>query len=385
MKIGIDARMLGPKQTGIGEYIKYLIEGVKKKKEGNNFVLFLRPEQMDKVVLGEIEKIEAPSRWYSWGEQTRFLKKLKKQDCDLVHFPHFSHPILYREPFVVTVHDLTPLYYPGQGTPFYRKLAYRLVLRSACKHAKKVITPSRFTKKDILKHFDLPADKIEVIPEGIRFEPQLKEVLNSSYSDYKKKTSRELSKTYPALASDEYIFYTGVWRYHKNISGLVEAFQILIDNFDFNGKLVLGGGPKEKDNKRVKSMIKTKGLEERILTPGFLSEEKLRLFYRGASVFVLPSFYEGFGLGPLEASSQATPVCCSRIGPLPEVMGESALYFDPREPKDIASKINKIFSDQQLVRNLLFKSKENLDRFSWKRMAADIVELYLMGQREKEF
>jgi glycosyltransferase involved in cell wall biosynthesis len=376
MKIGIDARMLGPKQTGIGRYVQHLIDGLKEKR-GAEFVLFLRQDQFDRIDEQNISKIKTSSRWYSWGEQTSFLRKLRREACDLIHFPHFSHPIFYSAPFVITIHDLTPFYYPGKNTPVHRKLAYRLVLRSACKRAEKIIAPSFHTKKDILEHFNLSDDKVEVIYEGVRFAPRLKQVFDSSYLDYKQKIRRELTEKFPSLGNSEYIFYTGVWRYHKNIVGLLEGFKILKEDFGFAGKLVLGGGPKKKEKRRVRAMIEKRGLGEQVITPGFLSEKDLRQFYRGASVFVLASFYEGFGLGGLEASSQGTPVCCSKIGPLPEVMKESALYFDPENSHDIATKINKIISDQELAQKLLVKAKKNLSRFSWDKMTKNTYDIYL--------
>lgn len=376
MKIGIDARMLGPKQTGIGNYISHLIEGIKTEQREEEFVLFLREKQRANLHKKRVSKVKAQSRWYSWGEQTYFLKKLWEQDCNLIHFPHFSHPILYSGDFVVTIHDLTPLYYPGKDTSFHRKLAYRLVLGSACKRAQKIIVPSLYTKEDVLSHFNLPGEKLEVIYEGVRLESQLEAVFSSSYSDYKQKKRHEIASRFSDFGGDEYIFYTGVWRYHKNIKGLLDAFGILRDEFGFKGKLVLAGAPKEEDEKRVEGMIKRKGLENQVLTPGFLSKADLRLFYQGASVFVLPSFYEGFGLGGLEAASQGTPVCCSNIGPLPEVMKDSALYFDPQNPEEIAVKINKILSEKQVAKKLLLRSQENLSRFSWKKMTKDTLKVY---------
>lgn len=368
--------MLGPKQTGIGRYIKHLIRGVKKERNGEELALFLRKNQLDKLDGERLKKLKAKSRWYSWGEQVRFLQKLKSESCNLVHFPHFSHPVLYSAPFVVTIHDLTPLYYPGRDTPFYRKLAYRLVLNSACRRAEKVIVPSVYTKKDILNHFDLPEPKLKVIYEGVRFKSRLEAVLSGSYSEFKQRKRRKLAANIPDFSGDNYIFYTGVWRYHKNIKGLLKAFKILKETYGFEGKLVLGGGTKEKDRKRIKALIKEKGLKEQVLTPGFLSEKNLRLFYQGASVFVLPSFYEGFGLVGLEAASQGAPVCCSNIGPLPEVMQKSALYFDPNVPYEIATKINKVLSEESVARELLVNSKENLSRFSWERMTKDTFKIY---------
>lgn len=374
-KIGIDARMYGKEQTGIGGYVKFLLAHLSELDPKTEYKIFLRSPYFDSYNSSQenLEKVKVESRWYSWSEQIVLPGRILKKRCDLVHFTHFSHPVFYPGDFVVTIHDLTPLYYPGRSTTDFRRWAYKRVVESACRRAKVIITPSQYTKKDIRENFKVPEEKIRVIYEGVKYKSKL-EKINQDLDSEKQKVWTELSKNHPRLKRD-FIFYTGVWRYHKNIEGLLKAFKLLAEEKD-NYQLVLGGGRKEKDIERIKRKIAKLGLEDRVFCPGFLSEQELKKFYRAAAIFVLPSFYEGFGLVPLEALSQGTPVCCSNAGPLPEILGDCALYFDPRRPQDIAEKLASLLENEKLRLSLLAKAASRLKEFSWRKMTKKTLEVY---------
>lgn len=374
-KIGIDARMYGKEQTGIGGYVEALVNNISGLDKKNKYKLFLRSPYFSSYDCRHenFSKVRTDSRWYSWSEQALFPGRLLKQNCDLIHFTHFSHPILYPKRFVVTIHDLTPLYYPGKDTPLFRKWAYRIVVSSACRRSERIIAPSGYTKQDLIDNFGVREDKIKVVHEGIKYENELGNILKKD-SSKKEKAYERLSGKYEDL-NQEFIFYTGVWRYHKNIEGLLKGFKLLSKK-EKNTQLVLGGGRKGKDITRIKNKISELGLEEKVFLPGFLSEEDLKLFYRAASVFVLPSFYEGFGLVALEALSQGTPVCCSNAGPLPEILKEAALYFNPEEPSEIADKVETILKNDKIAFSLLRKANSRLSDFSWEKTARETLGVY---------
>ena len=163
MRIGIDARMLGSYQGGIGRYIHELIKEYSRAQTAHEFVVFLRKENWDLVEeTPNIKKVLADIHWYGWREQLFLSRIIKKEKVDLMHFPHWNIPLFYKGKFVVTIHDLLLLHYPtraastlGPITYFFKSMAHKIILRHAIYDSEKIIAPSEFTKNDILKNFKL--------------------------------------------------------------------------------------------------------------------------------------------------------------------------------------------------------------------------------------
>lgn len=363
MKIGIDARMYGPKQTGIGNYIKYLIDYLTRIDEKNRYYIFLRKQEFAKFQIpnSRFQKILADYPWYSLEEQTLFLKTLLRYPIDIMHFPHFNMPLVYSKPFVVTIHDLTPKFFPGEkvGKSWLRRKTYDLVLTHAIKSARAIITPSQFTKNHILKYFNVKPEKIYVIYEGI---PLLHAVRESK------------SPLPPTLHSKPYILYVGVWRSHKNLEGLLQAF-ILLKRSGLPHKLVLVG---ESDIyfKKMKKLWEQLGLEQEIMPVGFQSDEKLEIWYKNAALLVLPSFAEGFGLTPLIALFYGVPVAVSSIPVLREVLGDQAFYFDPSNPNDMAAVIKKALTEKASAKKKLAGAGALAKRYTWEKTAHQTLRIY---------
>lgn len=176
MKIGIDARLIG--QTGVGRYTKNLIKNLAKIDKKNQYSLFLRQEEFNSFVLPgkNFEKKLADFRWHSLEEQIKFPKILERENLDIVHFPYFSIPILYKGKYIVTIHDLIIDHFnTGRATtlpmPIYKikRLGYKKILTSAIKNAVKIIAVSYSTKQEIIDHYKVDPDKIEVIYEAPGF------------------------------------------------------------------------------------------------------------------------------------------------------------------------------------------------------------------------
>lgn len=361
MNIGIDARMYGPKQTGIGNYIKYLIEELLRLDEANTYYLFLAPQGYEHFVppRAGVHKVKADFPWYSFGEQLGFARLLYRYPLDLMHFPHFNVPLLYRKPFVVTIHDLTPKFFPGEkvGKSWLRRQAYEVVLRHAIFGSRAIITPSRFTKDDILRYFAVDPDKIQVIPEGIPL-PQ------------------EAIPSLPAwLTPLPYLLYVGVWRSHKNLAGLIKAFGIVKKEADIAHKLVLIGDP-DMYYQNLASLWEECGVQEEILPIGFQDDSRLFAWYAHASLLVLPSFYEGFGLTPLTSLALGVPVAVSRIGALQETLGNAAFYFDPHSPSDMARVIRLALSRPAMRQKKLTQAALALPAYRWEAMAKATRKLF---------
>jgi glycosyltransferase involved in cell wall biosynthesis len=289
-----------------------------------------------------------------------------RESLDLVHFPHFNSPILYPGRSVVTIHDITPFFFPGNKmNSLVRRTAFRLVFASSIKKAGMVIAVSLSTKNDIVKHFGAKEDKITVTYEGVSSDfkilpnrDKIRERLGSKYGIVK-----------------PFIFYTGVWRNHKNIVGLIKAFAIFKKEFGSSYQLVLGG-KEDPFYPEVKKAIRDLDLEKDIVCPGFIPADELCQFYNICALFVIPSFYEGFGLVGLEAFACGAPVISSRITSLPEVLGSASLYFDPNDHDEMADAMKKVLTDDSVRQKMIQDGFLRLDNFSWRRMAKETYDIY---------
>ncbi len=370
MRIGIDARMYGVKAaTGIGGYIQNLIEQLAKIDSDNEYILFMNDPAFSEFQPqnSRFKKIKVDIKWYSWAEQLIFPIILFRYNLDLVHFPNFNTPIFYFKKSVVTIHDITPIFYPGPivKKSKIRRLAYWLVLRLSILKAKTIITPSNHTKDGITKHLKIKTKKIKVVYLG--FDSKL--VNRSSQPEI----NQVLSKY---AITKPYLLYLGVWRDHKNLVGLIKAFAILRIKNQLDYQLVLGGAA-DQNYPEISQAINESPVKNQIITPGFIAEKELGLIYQGAKLFVLPSFCEGFGLVALEAIHCQIPVVSSQSTSLPEILGDSAVYFDPADPKDIAQKISNVATNKDLINTMVSKGQKQLLKYDWCQCAQTTLNIYL--------
>lgn len=366
--IGIDARMYGSEQTGIGNYIRHLIVNLAIVDKINKYIVFLLEKEYDKFELPatNFKKIKVSSHWYSWREQLVLPWELATKEVDLMHFPHFNTPVFYPGKSVVTIHDITPFFFPGHKmNSWLRRNAFKFVFNSSIKKASAVIAVSDSTKKDIVKYFDLKSDKITVVCEGVdenfKILPnrdRIKEKLNAKYNIQK-----------------PFIFYAGVWRNHKNIVGLLKAFFLLKKNLKAKYQLVLGG-KEDSYYPEIKETIQKLELGKDVILPGFIPENEMVLFYNICKVFVIPSFYEGFGLVGLEAFACGAPVISSNTTSLPEILGEAPLYFDPYNVEKMAKTAIEALENDAMRQSMIQKGFEQIKKYSWFHMAEDTCRIY---------
>lgn len=368
MRICIDGRMYGKGFTGIGRYIQELLNHLAKIDQEDDYLVLLAKENFEEFNINQsnFKRELADYGHYSFDEQTKFLKHLKKKQVDLVHFPHFNIPIFYRRPFVITIHDLIHTLFPGKKpTRFLHRKAYNLVFRSAVKHAKKVIAVSENTKKDLVEIVGANPEEITVIYEAV----------DSKYypvTDHKKLS--DLKAKYGI--TKPFLLYIGNWRYHKNVYGLVEAFSLIKEQGKIDCQLVLPGKMGREHQGETEAAINNSPFKPDIILPGFIPEKELPLLYNAATVFAFPSFYEGFGLPPLEAMACATPVVSSNASCMPEVLGNAAEYFDPNSTEEMARKIVRVLKDENFRKGLSKKGPLRAKQYSWERMAKETLKVY---------
>ncbi|MDP4008764.1 MAG: glycosyltransferase family 1 protein [Candidatus Peregrinibacteria bacterium] len=380
MKIGIDLRMYSSQFTGIGRYCYELIENLIKIDHENDYVFFLNEPEYSEFKESKRQllengrnrtegkqafkavKVDAPH--YSLKEQLSFAKALKKEKLDLMHFTHFNAPILYRKPCIVTIHDLTLSFFPGKKfTKWYHRTAYHIVLKSILRRAKKIIAVSKNTELDLHRLYNFTRGKTVMIHEAVG-------------NEFRALPMEEVGKVVEKFEIDkEYILYTGVHRDHKNVIGLIGGFAKLLNDSKFDGYLVITG----KENPHypeVRMTIDKLGLADNVKLVGLVEESDLIGLYNGASIYAYPSFYEGFGLPALEAFACGTPVCASNKSCLPDICGEAAAYFDPKNLDEMADKFTELLRNDGLRDYLIQKGKERLKDFSWEKMACETLNAY---------
>ncbi len=368
IKIGIDARMYGDAFTGIGRYTAELTKHFFTKKELNGrniqWVLFMNnPEFSSFEFPQNVKKVLVDSPHYSLAEQTKFLGILNKENCDLVHFMHFNVPYFYQKPFTVTIHDTTLSFYPGTASAL-KQWIYKKIITRTIRQSKRVIAISENTKQDIQTLFKTPEQKIS-------------KVLNGLTKDFRPVSNSEKRQICDKFhLPDEFLFYSGVWKSHKNLKRLFYAVQTT------QCPLVLTGTPDESLLKLAES-LKIKHL---LYMVGKVSFSDLVLLMGAAKIFVFPSLYEGFGLPPLEAMQAQTPVVCAKSSSLPEVCQEAVEYFDPTSHQDLAEKITQLWSDTQRQQMFVKKGLVRVGEFDWEKCAEQtwqILQSVLLSEYKK--
>ncbi|MFC1721639.1 glycosyltransferase family 4 protein [Patescibacteria group bacterium] len=373
MHIVIDARFVGPEQTGLGRYTEELLRGLEKVDSRNKYSVLLTSEGMSywQPRARNFHKVEADFQWYSIREQLAVPKLLRRLNPDLVHFCHFNVPILWRRPFVVTIHDLTKDEFKGKESTtrssFVYSLkhwAYKLVIRHAVLGSKSVITISEASLKKIVKKYSIPRAKIAITYEAA--DPRFSKYRQIELTEEdRKKLSAKYKFNFP------FLLYVGNAYPYKNLTRLLQALK----NLDSSVSLV-NPCARSVFYDKLKEQARSMGLSKRVVLPGFVPDEDLAKLYRAASAYVFPSLSEGFGLPLLEAQMAGLPVAASSTPPLPEVGGAGALYFDPYDISDITRKLKTILTDNTKRDDLVAKGDANLKRFDWKKTARQTLVIY---------
>ena len=357
--------------AGIGRYsCELLKEVLPQLKESERMIILIKPgakfdDDLSEAIKNrpDTEVIETNINHYSLKEQTELLKLLNSIKPDLVHFPHFNHPILYKGKFVVTIHDLTLSHF-AERSNVLKTLIYNKVISSAARNSKKIFTVSEFVKSEMVKKLKLPSGKVVVTHNGI--DEKFKKITNP----------RVLQKAEKYNLNKPYYLYVGQWRSHKNLLILVEAFSSLVKKGLKNKVELVFTGKIDSKYPQLKSLVKKLSLEKDVRFTGFISDEDLPIIYNNALAFVFPSLSEGFGLPALEAQACGTPVISSDKTSMPEVLSDGALYFDGKNQKQLEKKMIDVLEKEKLRDELIAKGLENTKKFSWKQTASKSLEVY---------
>jgi len=337
--------------SGIGTYLQNMIPNLLK-----NYELILLGKEKEIKSFPWADKVQIinfDNPIYSFLEQ--LIMPFKIPGCSIFLSPHYNVPILpvRADKRLVIVHDVYHLAFNNKLT-FFQRLYSKLMIYSAVHISDKIITSSRFSKSEILKYECVDESKVSVVYFGFDF----KEF--SSHGDDFNSVKNKYN------LPDEYFLFVSNIKPHKNLYNLLSSLQIILQKRSGIKLIVVGEYKKliTADKESFGLLDRNSLLNDNTIFTGYINKEELVLLYKNARALVFPSFYEGFGIPPVEAMACRCPVISSNAASLPEACGNAALFIDPHNINDIAEKMLKILLDNNLRDELIKNGEENIKRFS---------------------
>jgi glycosyltransferase involved in cell wall biosynthesis len=374
-KILIDARLLvRDRVSGIEEYTKQLIDHILLLDEENHYEFFYNG----------FRKVPFPQEWLKkkntalldWRIPNKLLDFSLKffhfpttsqiSDAEIVFSPHFN--LLWTDAGVkriITFHDLSFLHYPEFYPPRKHFWHWQQSYLTQAANAQKIIAVSEFTRHDLITTLHLYPQKIEVIYSGI--DPFYCKLSNETdFAIFRKKYNLH----YP------FLLFVGVIEPRKNIPGLITAFELLKKEKDNRQLKLIIVGEKGWLYKKIFERAHNSVFSKDIIFWGRANKIDLRYLYNLASVFVYPSFFEGFGFPPLEAQACGTAVVASNRSSLPEILDSSAILVDPNNIYELTQAIKFLLESEELRERYIKLGQENIKRFNWLETAKKIIKLF---------
>lgn len=367
MRIAIDAHSVGAKLGGNESYAVNLIEALAQIDEVNDYTLYVTtaeahdrfhrrwPNFKVRNTLPHTPLIRIP---------LTLSAELRKHPVDVLHV-QFTAPPFCPCPVVVSIHDLSFEHLPHT---FHRRsrTQLRLTVRHSAKRAAKILTLSEHTRRDVIDTYRIDPTRITAIPLAAprHFSPV--------------EDNRELQRVRHNYGIDgPYILSVGSIQPRKNLPRLINAYASLRGKYVEAElpKLVLVGKHAWLYDETTRALAET-GLKESVILTGYVPEADLPALYSGALCFVYPSYFEGFGLPPLEAMKCGAPVIVGNKTSLPEVVGDAALTVDPYDVSSIAGAIERLVNDSDLRRELSVKGRSRAETFDWRETARRTLQIY---------
>ncbi|MCL5774691.1 MAG: glycosyltransferase family 4 protein [Patescibacteria group bacterium] len=370
-KIGIDIRMMGTAHGGIGRYVKELVfELLKNTKRSNNeYVLFYNSDLENEGYFQQLAKdpkaklVKCNIRHYSLREQWNLIKLIRKEKVELMHFPNFNLPVLYNEPFVVTIHDMVHHKISGaKKTHLVHFWAYKKVIEHAARAARAIVTVSEYSKKDIVRLLGVPESRVRVVYEGVSLPGQ-------ASLDQTESVKRKYFIDRP------YFLFVGVLERKKNLVNLARGFDVFIQKYRQDMDLVIAGKADSHYPEIRHKVLDIKNRNRLVLTD-YVVEGDLNALYSGAYAFVSASLHEGFGLPGLEAMRFGLPLAVSNTEVFNEIYDNAAIYFNPLDPDDIAEKMQLLARDAGFRQKISENASKRSSEFSWEKAAVETESVY---------
>jgi glycosyltransferase involved in cell wall biosynthesis len=377
MKIGINTYFFKFPASGTGQYLLHLLQALAEVDLENEYIL-LDPQPFSEKTgtrtkyshvvtpIPRLARCNASIEKLMWEQFTAPLAA-RKASVDILYVPYFAPPLFPGLPSVITIHDVIPIRLPQYRTDPKMKMYLQLIIRAARK-ATLIITVSQHAKRDMIDALNLPAERIRVIYEaaGDEYHPITDLAV--------------LSKVRARYGLNErYILYLGGLDQRKYVPQLVRAFAQLYQQLgDPDLQLLIAGNPDKQSGSLFpdpRPVATDLGITGHIVYR-YIEEEDKPAIYSGASVFVFPSIYEGFGLTPLEAMSCGTPVICSNRTSLPEVVGDAAIIMDPDTIHEMVEAMYSVLTNSELRADLHARSLQRAARFNWRLTATETIATF---------
>lgn len=377
MKIGLDIRNIGKKRTG--DEVVFFNLAVQLARLDNQNQYFLFTDTNDTQIIKSIAfdlGIENKSNFkiislsalnrFTWNLFT-LPRYLRDHAVDIYHTQYITPFFVSRKiKIITTIHDVSFRVFP-RYIRFSDRFFLNMLIPLSLRRADKIIAVSKFTRDEIIRWYPrVSASKIEVAYNAISE--------NFFHEDCSFETLESVRKKYKLPS--EFILYLGTMQPRKNIPALIEAYAQLRKKIP-EIKLVIGG---KKDGHNfdfgIDKKIKKYFLEKDVIFPGYIDEKDKPALFRLSCVFCFPSLYEGFGVPIIEAMASGTPVIASNIPAHKEIAGESALFFNPESSKDLEEKLYQVCTDKTLQNSLKEKGEIQIQKFSWKKTAEKMLEIY---------
>lgn len=374
IKLGIISTALdGRRGMGTALYTKNIIEYLIKYHRDQfdiSLIHYQQPPSSRLPIYDQVKEIiipfyKLPVFSHAFSESLFFLKK--HLNLDIIHYPRqrvypgfiFSSS----SKRVVTIHD-AGTWRLNSKAPL-ANFVYNRTLKWFRKKIDGVITVSDFAKKEVNKYYKFPLDKIFVQYLGVNDIYKKVEVDRQSIESFKSKYG----------INNKFFLNVSRLQPHKNVKNLILAYKRLNDQKYSNYQLVIAGAHSWQ-TEEIKKLINDLGFKEKVLSPGYVPDDDLLLFYNLAEMLVFPSLHEGFGFPVVEAMSCGCPVITSNMTSLPEIAGKAAILVDPKEPEQISQAIIKLLTNPQLKQELIDKGIKHSREFNWERSLEKLVKYY---------
>lgn len=354
MRVGVNSQVLGSGvRHGFSTYLSNILNALRSRYGEHQFLEWSCRTGAEWRMPNQLWWDQAQVPWHA------FRKKV-----DLLHVPAFSGPVLRTCPMVLTVHDLMytkhPEWLPTQRSRWYWGVWIPLTARWATA----VITPSHFTKRDLIELAHVSPDRVHVVPEAI--DPLF--LTRPSGEPARTSASRLVGKA-------PYLLYVGSVDSRKDWRALMQAFALLLTRMP-EVRLVIVGHIIQ-GRSQIHEHIRACNVTDAVICTGYVDDAELAGLYAGASLFVYPSWFEGFGLPLLEAMAMGVPVISYRTSSIPEVVGDAAILIDPPfDYKDLADAMEQMLTDRLYCSGLVEKGSHRVKQFSWERAAGETMAVY---------
>ena len=360
MRIGIDAHMLGDHSGGNESYYTNILQNMIVPEE-DEIYLFVKKNIDSSAYSHKFKVVEFEEESAFKRNFIELSKLCKKYQLDLLHTQYFI-PFHRPCPVVCTIHDICFEHYKDIFTK-KEYIRQKLLIPYAAKHSKAIFTVSEHAKNDIISHYHIPAERVIVTYNAV----------NSGFRRLEDAVLDSVGLRKKYNISNDYILSVGNLQPRKNLVRLIKAFRTLKETTDCNEQLVIVGKKAWMFDDILREAINNNA---DVIFTDYVSQEDLIRLYNDAKCFVYPSFFEGFGIPPLEAMACGTPVAVANATALPEVVGDAGIYFDPFSVDEIVEAMKSMINSKYKTELLSKKMQEQVKKFSWEKSAENIFDCY---------